>query len=69
MRATHRIVMGPVVSTLAALALCAAGGANAAVIYDNGVAAVSVASQSDFDPQRFTADNFVLQRCAGARGA
>ena len=61
MRATHRIVMGPVVSTLAALALCAAGGANAAVIYDNGVAAVSVASQSDFDPQRFTADNFVLQ--------
>ena len=64
MRATHRIVMGPVVSTLAALALCAAGGANAAVIYDNGVAAVSSSPTSDADPARFFADNFVLQ--AGA---
>ena len=65
MRATHRIVIkGPVVRTLAALALCAVGGANAAVIYDNGVAAVSVTATSDPDAGRFQADNFVLQ--AGA---
>lgn len=61
MRATHRIVKGPVVSRLAVLALCAAGGANAAVIYDNGVAAVGVAASSDFDTGTFQADNFVLQ--------
>lgn len=65
MRASHRIVNnGPVVSTLAALALCALGGANAAVIYDNGVVAVSSSPTSDADPARFFADNFVLQ--AGA---
>ena len=65
MRATHRIVIkGPVVRTLAALALCALGGANAGVIYDNGVAAVSVTATSDPDAGRFQADNFVLQ--AGA---
>lgn len=65
MRATHRsVIKGPVVRTLAALALCALGGANAGVIYDNGVGAVSSSPTSDADPARFFADNFVLQ--AGA---